>query len=241
MANQRISIARVMMIIALVAANCALLREVTWDVVSYPTIWAALGLLDSLILWKLILRRTLRAGHYAFLIVFVVAYLVLVPLAAMELIHPAGPIIRVYQRITGDDGRSVVRLGLRNFGDIWLTALMALMLAWTASLGAAWLERRRGWDIAAFCRGVLVGFGIANAFALLNQAVVGMALVGSLSFYLNLAVLALCLIGGGILGRSRFKSDLPHAQEIETSTAPPRSLANLRRIQPDDLESLDGP
>ena len=41
MSGRALSISRVMMIIALVAANCALLREVAWDFLPYPTIWCA--------------------------------------------------------------------------------------------------------------------------------------------------------------------------------------------------------
>ena len=77
MGGRTISIVRIMMIIALAAANCALLREVSWAFLSFPTIWAGMGILDFLILWKLILRRTLRASHYTFLILFVPAFVIL--------------------------------------------------------------------------------------------------------------------------------------------------------------------
>ena len=108
MSGRALSISRVMMIIALVAANCALMREVPWEIRSVPTVWGALGLVDYLILWKLILRRPFRAAHYTFLIVFVIAFIVLVNLAASERIHPTGPMIRCYQRVTGDLTRNYV-------------------------------------------------------------------------------------------------------------------------------------
>lgn len=214
MTYRRISIARFMMIVALAAANCALVREVPWEIGTYPTIWAALGILDFLILWKLILRRTFWASHYTFLILFVPAHIVLVNLAAGELIHPTGPLIRLYQRITGDTSQMMARTAIGAYGDIWLAALMALLLAWSAGLLAGWLERRRGWQIAAFWRGSLVGFGAAALLAQLNRAVLGDPLPGSTAHHVNLVLLAVCMIVGGIVGLSRLKSDLPRAGSL---------------------------
>ncbi len=201
-----VSIARVMMLVAVVAMNCALLREVSWEFLTAPTVWAAMGILDFLVLWKLILRRQLRGSHYTFLIVFVVAFLVLVYLAARERIHPAGPFIRWYQQVQDNSGNRVFPVWVVAQSNIWLAAGTALLLALIAGLFAGWLERRRGWDIAAFFRGSLVGFGIANLFAMLNLAALGEAPQGSPAFYANLVVLAICMMGGGIWGLSRFKS-----------------------------------
>ena len=80
--REKLSIARLMMIVTLVAANLALMREVPWEIRSFPTIWFALGIVDYVILWKLILRRPFRAAHYTFLVVLVIAFIVLVNLAA---------------------------------------------------------------------------------------------------------------------------------------------------------------
>ena len=227
MPDQRISIARVMMIIALVAANCAVLREVSWDFLSAPTIWAALGILDFLILWKLILRQTFRASHYTFLIIFVVAFLILVNLAAREMIHPTGPLILWYQQITRDTSRNVARIGIGTFGDVWLATVMALLLAWAAGLLAGWLERRRGWDIAAVCRGLLVGFGVASVFATLQHAVLGPERESILA---NRIVLAICLILVGVLGRSRLRSEtLSAGDNVESSRAHPNSTSDRDR------------
>lgn len=244
MTDERISIARVMLIIALVAANCALLREVSWDFLPYPTIWSGLGILDFLILWRLILRWPLRAAHYTFLVLFVQAFIILTNLAARELIHPTGPLFRLYQRNTGDTSQSITRMAIGTFGDVWLAALMALLLAWTAGMLAGWLERRRGWDIAAFWRGVLVVIGLVSLFATLVHAVLGppppgspVQPPGSPATYSNLVGLAVCMIVGGILGLSRFKSDLPRKEEIGTAPPTPKLLADPRSAQTGDLES----
>ncbi|MGC8643064.1 MAG: hypothetical protein ACP5XB_24660 [Isosphaeraceae bacterium] len=245
MADQRISIARVMMIIALVAANCALLREVSWDFLPYPTIWSGLGILNFLILWKLILCLPLRAAHYTFLSVFVPSYIILTNLAARELIHPTGPLIRLYQRNTGDTSQSVTRMAIGTFGDVWLATVMALLLALAGALLAGWLERRRGWDIAAFWRGVLVVMGLVGLFATLVHAMLEpppgnpAQPPGSPLTYANLVGLAVCMIVGGRLGLSRFKSDLPRQEEIGTTTATPGLLADPGSAQTGDVESPD--
>ena len=98
LSDRGITIGRVMMIIALAAANLALLREVPWETHKYPTIWVFLGIVDYVVLRKLILRRTLRAADYTFLIVLVVAFIPLVYLTAEERIHPVGPLIRLPTR-----------------------------------------------------------------------------------------------------------------------------------------------
>ena len=80
-----------------------------------------------MILWKLILRRPLRAADYTFLIVFVVAYLVLVDLSGRgDASIPLGPLIRRYQLVAGDAGAGVVGLGIAFVCDIWMAAAMAI-------------------------------------------------------------------------------------------------------------------
>jgi hypothetical protein len=70
MTAKRASIAQVMMVVALAAANLAVLRAVPSGIIEFPSVWVIAGLIDFLIFWKLILRRPLRAFHYTFLIVF---------------------------------------------------------------------------------------------------------------------------------------------------------------------------
>ncbi len=204
-AMRRFSIARAMLFIALVGGNCALLREFPWWSLGNPTILCLLGVVDFVIVWKVTLSRPFQAAQYTFLTVFVVAYLVLVNLATRELIHPTGPLIPWYQRTGGMWGTNL-SLRFAWLADIWATVLIAFLLAGTVAWLAAWLERKRGWDIAAFFRGALVGFGTANVVALLSFPFLGEAAPGSLARYLNLGSLTVCVVAGGFLGLRWLKS-----------------------------------
>ena len=95
---------------------------------------------------------------------------------------------------------------IARLGDFWLAGFMGFLIALGAGRLAGWLERRRGWDIAAFFRGALIGFGIANLYGLLIAAISGPYAPGSVAHYSTLAVLTVCLILGGRLGLSRLKS-----------------------------------
>jgi hypothetical protein len=200
-----ISIARVMMIVALVAGNLALLREVPWEFRCVPTIWVLLGIADFVILAELILHRRLRAGHYTFLIVLVISYLVLAYQVAMERIHPMGPLVRGYQHITGDLGRNVWLLEISRLGDFWMACALGIVMAWGCAILIDRLERRRGWDIAAVIRGALLGFGISIVFATLNRAA-GLFPSERAEVAANLIGLAICVIVGGTLGHSYLRS-----------------------------------
>jgi len=224
MSGKSLSISRVMMTIAVVAANCALMREVPWEIRSVPTVWCALGIVDYMILRKLILRRPVRAAHYTFLIVFAIAFIVLVNLAAAERIHPTGPMIRCYQRVTGDLTRNTLLIDIAWLGDLWLAALTGFLIALSAGSLAGSLERRRRWDIAAFFRGALVGFGIAGLFGLLTDAVLGHRPPGSAATRTNQIVLAVFVILGGKIGLSRLRS-----KELEGRTSGTETLAPFRQ------------
>ena len=63
-------------------------------------IWVVMGILDFLIVWKLILRRSLQAFHYTFLIVLFVSFFVLATLVATERLHPLGLLVRWYQHLS---------------------------------------------------------------------------------------------------------------------------------------------
>ncbi len=146
------SLAQVMMVVALAAATLALLRVVPWDVVIYPTIWVLLGAIDFVIFWKLILKRTLGAFHYTFLIVFIVAFIVAANLVATERFRPLGLLVRCWQQLSGAH-INVISAGFLEIGEFWLACLLTFILACAIGSVASWLEKRNAWDIAAILRG----------------------------------------------------------------------------------------
>jgi len=105
-----------------------------------------------------------------------------------------------------------------------MAGAIGILIAWGAALVAGWLERRRGWDIAAFFRGALLGFGIANLFAALSHAAFGPSAAGTSGHYANLLVLAVCVILGGKLGLSRLRSKELGGQACGASNALAPSL-----------------
>jgi hypothetical protein len=214
MSAQRASIAQVMFVIALAAANLALLRATPWEVSSYPTIWVFLGLVDFVIFWKLIFKRSLQAFHYTFLIVTVVAYLVLVTMVATERIHPLSQFVRWYQELTGANTIGI-SIGYLALGDLWMACFLSLVLAGATGWVAAWLERRRGWDIAVFFRGALVVFGIFVLLGTIWDVVSGRWQPSTRELIGRWVIMSTCMILGGIVGLSRLKSKSRSAQHHE--------------------------
>ena len=72
----RVTIGQMMVVIALAALNLAVAFAAPWELVVYPSLWVFLGTIDFVVLWKLILGRSLQAYHYTCLIVVVVAFFV---------------------------------------------------------------------------------------------------------------------------------------------------------------------
>jgi hypothetical protein len=208
MSGKRVSIAQVMMFVALAAVNLAIARATPWEIVSFPTLWVMLGILDFLIVWKLILRRSFRAFQYTFLIVLFVSFIVFANLAAMERIHPLGPFVRWYQHLSNDprDLRSIS--GYIAIAELWSTAFLSAALAAAVGLLAAWLEWRRDWDIAAFWRGALIGVLIAGLLAMIEDKAHGWEVLETYSFRWigRMLLLTVCLILGGLMGLSKLKS-----------------------------------
>jgi len=224
MPAKRISIGQVMMVVALAAVDLALIRVTPWGVVIYPTVWVLLGCIDFVIVWKLILRRSLRAFHYTCLIVFVIAFIIMANFLATERLHPLGLLVQWYQQLAGEDPNSISR-GFFWLGEFWMASFLSLTLGCVLGLAAAWLERRRNWDIAAFFRGALVGFGIFTLLALIDEAEFGGAQLSSVRLIGRMSVLGACLILGGLMGLSRLKSSRS-AQEgddasVDGRTRPP--------------------
>jgi hypothetical protein len=208
MSAKRISISQVMMVVALAAVDLAVIRAVPSDGAAYPGLCVFLGSIDFLIVWKLILKRSLRAFHYTFLIVFVIGFMVMANLVATERLRPLGLLVRWYQQLAAGKTNHISR-GFLWIGEFWMACSLSFTLACAIGFVAAWLERRRNWDIAAFFRGALVGFGIFTLFALIDEAASGWTLLSSVRLIGRLVVLAVCLILGGLMGLSRLKSTGP--------------------------------
>jgi hypothetical protein len=209
---KRVSIGQVMMVVPLAAVNLAILRAVPLGFVTFPTLWVFVGSIDFVIFWKLILKRSLQAFHYTFLIVFVIAFLVMANLVATERLHPLGLLVRWYQHLTAE--RTIgISLGFLRISEFWMACFLSFMLACAVGLVAAWLERRRDWDIAAFYRGALVGLGIAMVLALMDDAAWGWVVVSPVRLIGRMVLLGACLILGGLNGLSRLKSSRPGRED----------------------------
>jgi hypothetical protein len=88
------------------------------------------------------------------------------------------------------------------------------MLGSAIGLVAAWLERRRGWDIAAFFRGVLIGFVVANVLATIDGALWGWVAESRSRWIGRWVLLGICLLLGGLMGLTRLKSNT-HGRELQ--------------------------
>jgi hypothetical protein len=211
---KRASIAQVMLVVAMAAVNFAVMGAVPWDMAVYPTMWIFLGAIDFVIFWSLIARRSLRAFHYTFLIVFVVVCLFMMLLVGTGRVRPLALLI-------GTSPRPSV------LAECWMACLLSLVLAYAIGAVAAWIEKRRGWDIAAFFRGAFVGFGVFMLLAMIADAASdgetwsGARLIG------RLLILAVCLILGGRMGLSMMKSSGPDQEsrqgqaDAASATPPP--------------------
>jgi len=231
MSAKRVSIGQVMMVVALAAVNLAVARAAPLlEVVIYPPLWVVMGSIDFLIIWKLILRRSLRAFHYTFLIVFVIAFFVMANFVATERLHSLGLLVRWYQHLAGEKANSISR-GFLWIGEFWMASFLSLTLGGVVGLAAAWLERRRSWDIAAFFRGALVGFGVFTLLALILDAAWGGAQPSPVQLIGRLGVMGVCLILGGLMGLSKLKSNRTGRESHDTSVQDrtrPRSLGPAR-------------
>jgi hypothetical protein len=200
-----------MTLVALAALNLAVARAAPWDIVVFPTLWVLLGTIDFVVFWKLILRRSLQAFHYTCLIVFVTAFLVMANLVATERFHTLSPLVRWYQQLPGrGTDRILISAGgfLQN-GEFWMAGFLSLTLSLSIGWVAAWLERRRGCDLAAFFRGALLGFVVANLLAMIDGALWGWVVESRSRLIGRLVLLGVCLLLGGMTGLSRLKSNTP--------------------------------
>jgi hypothetical protein len=208
MSAQRVSIGQVMLIVALAAVNLAVTRAALGVDIFPQVLLVLLGSIDFPIFWKLILHRSLRAFHYTFLIVFVIAFFVVANLVATERLHPLGLLVRWYQHLTGEKTNINSLVVFLRWGELWMACFLSFTLACAIGLVAAWLERRQGWDIAAFLRGVLIGFGISSLLPIVAHAAWGGA-EPLCVLRIERVVSGVCLILGGWLRLSRLKSTRP--------------------------------
>lgn len=197
MTGKSTSIGRLMAMIALVAANLALLRFVELTILgAYGFV---LGVLNFLVLWKGILGRPLRVFHYTLLIVSVIASVVLAVQVAMGRLQLLGPVVRWYQQMKGDLTGSAAWFDFLHIGEFWAAGLLGFLIALAAGLLASWLEKAKGWDVAAFLRGALAGFGVATLTFVLVEAM-GPTKLGNSGVVARYICLAIFVITGGLLG-----------------------------------------
>lgn len=208
MPTRPVSIAQVMMVVALVALNLLVARSVAPNVAPFPTVWAFLGIVDLVIFWKVIGRRPLRAFHYTFLFVFVATYWIMAYHVAEGRFHPLGPFVRWYQQRPGVGLNGVSTLTVR-IGQFWAACLLALVAALPMGSLAAWLEKRRGWDIAAGFRGLLVGLGNALFLLIAADRLSTWRDVPPLGPAGRLTITGPCVVAGVWIGLSRLRSRTP--------------------------------
>jgi hypothetical protein len=141
----RIGLGRVMAVVALAAVGLALLRGMN------PMHLGAFGPLIAILLWLfytgVIERRRLEGFHYATAVVAIPASGFLARQIALGSFRPLGPFA------AGSHGAAVV--------EPLIGAVLSLMLGLAAGLAVRRLEAARGWDLAPFFRGAVVGSFLA--------------------------------------------------------------------------------
>jgi hypothetical protein len=205
----RVTIGQIMMVVALLAVNLAVILAALEIDVFPQVLVVLLGSIDFLIVWKLILRRPLRSLHYVFLVAFVIGFFGMAVLVDTGRLYPLGLLVRGYQHLTGEETNSISLAGFLRVGEIWMALFLSFTLAGAMGLLAAWFERRRGWDIAAFFRGALIGFAVASLLAAIDGALWGWLVESRSRLIGRLILLGVCLLLGGLMGLLRLKSNAP--------------------------------
>lgn len=199
----RSGLGRAMGAVVLVAVGLALLRGVE------PMILGAYGPLLAMLLWLLyesvVRRRRLEGFHYAAAVVTVPAAGFLATQVAMDRFRPLGPLVRAWQWTTGDMGVGSGFAWHAGAAEFAIGGLLSVLLGLTAGLAVRRLEQSRGWDLAPFFRGAIVGsFLSVPLLAVLFD--MGPPPVGE-SFHpdrlARLAVLAAGFLLGGLAGTVR--------------------------------------
>ena len=130
MSAKRFSIRQVMAVVALAAVNLAVTRAALRADIYPQGLVVLLGSIDFLIIWKLILTRSLRAFHYAFLIVFVVSFVVMEHEVSMQRFHPLGVLARWYQHVRREETTGIAPgfLTSGERGEHWMACLLSFTL-----------------------------------------------------------------------------------------------------------------
>ena len=136
---------RVMAIVALAAVGLAMTRGMM------PMYLGAFGPLVAILLWLfytgVIERRRLEGFHYATAVVTVLASGFLARQIALDNFRPLGPIV------AGSHWAALV--------EHLIGAALSLMLGLAAGITVRRLEQAKGWDLAPFFRGAIVGSFVA--------------------------------------------------------------------------------
>jgi hypothetical protein len=131
--------------VALAAVGLALLRRMN------PMHLGAFGPLVAILLWLfytgVIERRRLEGFHYVTAVVTVLASGLLARQIALENFRPLG------QFAAGSHAAAMV--------EHLIGAALSLMLGFAAGIAVRRLEQARGWDLAPFFRGAVVGSFVA--------------------------------------------------------------------------------
>jgi hypothetical protein len=141
----------------------------------------------------------------------IVSFQIMATEVAMERFHPLALLVRWYQYVSGEQTNRIWRAGYAWLGEFWATAFLSLALACAAGSAAAWLERRAGWDIAAFWRGALIGVVVAALLATIDDAASGWVVPQKLStrWIGRMSLLAAGVILGGLMGLRSLRSSRP--------------------------------
>lgn len=224
MSARQLSIGRAMLAIGLVATDLAIVRA-SDGILKYPPIWMFLGVLNFFGIWKPILARRIRAAHYRFLMILIVSFLAWGDAVASDYYHPLGALVRGYEHVAGTKVNMMSRQSLR-IGDFWLASFLSFALACVIEITFVLVERNLGRAIAAFSRGAVGGLGIFAVMAFIRWAASGRwpPYYRQFSGLWSVTVMVVCLVCGGLIGLSRFKSKRPRREDgIAPTAESPRS------------------
>jgi hypothetical protein len=209
MSARTVSIAQVMMVIALAAVNLAIARTIPREVATVPFVWMLIAIIDWVILRKLVQRASLRGFEYTFPIVLVITFQVMANLWAADSFLPLTLLLRCYYQLMPHWVGFVLPFGTPQSFEIGMVALLSFSPALAAGVIGAWLEGRLGWDVAAFWRGSLLGVLVAGVLLSTYDAgwaAIGRPQRGDQRKAPRLIVLAVCVSAGGRLGLVRLRS-----------------------------------